>query len=85
MRSTYWTTGYWSGFYWLPLYWPIRFTDGCPPDSEIEALYQLAVRGTNLGNDTLVTASLLDAEIEGIPLGITAEAYGDIDVTVVTC
>ena len=54
-------------------------------DSEIEALYQLAVRATNAGFDGMVTASLLDAEIEGIPLGVTARAYGDISVAVITC
>jgi hypothetical protein len=85
MRSTYWTIGYWGGFYWLPLYWPIRFIDGCPPDSEIESAYQLAVRVTTLSLDALATASLIDCEIEGILLGVTARAYGDVEVTVIVC
>lgn len=85
MRSTYWTIGYWGGFYWPPLYWPIRFTDGCPPNSEIESVYQLAVRATTLGLDALATANLVGCEAEGVLLGVTARAYGDVEVTVTVC
>ena len=58
---------------------------GCAPDSEIESAYQLAVRATTLGLDALATASLIDCEIEGVLLGVTARAYGDVEVTVTTC
>jgi len=90
MAIGYWPSGYWSDNYWLPLYWPVLYTppvllDGCPPDSEIESAYQLAVRATTLGLDALATASLVGAEIEGVLLGVTARAYGDVEVTVITC
>lgn len=85
MHSTYWPIGYWGGFYWLPLYWPVYYTDGCPPDSEIESVYQLAAYATTLGLDAFATASSVDADIEGVLLGVTARAYGDVEVVVTVC
>ena len=84
--TTYWPGGYWDPFYWLPLYWPVLYEDGCAPDSEYERLYEnLMAMGKRVDIDALATYTAWDAEIEGETLGVTARAYGDVEVVVATC
>ena len=85
INSTYWTN-YFSAWYWPPLYWPIYvfYDDGCPPAYFINGIL-LGVVASGLLLGAVVTADWYKLDVSDLNLGVTASAYGDIEVELTIC